>query len=78
MTNIQEIKQQCFDKKVEDKILLKITNESTRSQLIDALQEIDPCICSCTECGCTLEDGDDGVMTVWGTCCECIENGMEE
>ena len=77
-TNLEEISLMCFDKIVEDKLLAKVDNNTSRDDMIKIVQEIDSSICSCSECGSVLEWGEDGYMTTWGTCDDCVEDGMEE
>ncbi len=77
-TNIEEISLMCFDPKIEAKLLSKIDNNSTKEELIKAVQAIDPEINTCCECGDNLVEIDDGHMTTWGTCRDCIDKCVEE
>jgi len=71
----KEIKLNCFEKNIEDILLSKITETTTKEEFLTMIREYIPEYSFCSECGNELESGDDGVYTTWGTCQECIEKG---
>lgn len=77
-TNTQIIRNLCFGKEVENKLLSKITNEAAKKELIEAIREYSECFASCYECGCDLESSDDDYLTSHGTCNQCAYMEDEE
>ena len=78
MSNIEIVKNCCFDKKLEEEILSQVTNETSRDDLFHILRGHTECIGLCNECGNELEFGDDGRDTSYGTCNDCVEKRNED
>ena len=76
-TNTSIVKRHCFGKELEEEILNKIDDSTSKKKLVNIMRKYDDCFNGCCQCGLELQYGEDGYMTSHGTCDECVEGEFE-
>ena len=74
---IYKIKVMKKKKKITDKLISQINEETNDDKFIEIIRTVDECFNYCRECGCDLEKYESSYFSEDGTCNECIENYEE-
>jgi len=78
MNNIDKVRNICFDKSIEDKILVVVNNDSSDQEVINAVRVYSVEYNSCRDCGNDLDSFESGYMGMDSTCQDCIDTENED